>query len=159
MSESPYERSEAVPGADEATGVSRTQADTDTDPRTESGRGAGAGTAAAEAEAVADAAEEPGSDPAPGPSPLGLDPGTTGNAQVDTVLQRLSDADELRTHDHVAVYEDVHGALRDVLAALDARPSQGPPPPAAQVERASPVHPASPAPPVPAPPPSVRNRS
>lgn len=155
MSESPYERGGAVPvpGSDVATGVFRTQADTDTDPRTESGRGAGAGTAAAEAEAVTDAAEEPESDPAPGPSPLGLDPGTTGNAQVDTVLQRLSDADELPTHDHVAVYEDVHGALRDVLAALDARPSQGPPPPA------SPVHPAPPAPPVPAPPLSVWNRS
>lgn len=84
----------------------------------------------ADADAAADQVDEANdeADAAPGPSPLGLEPDVTGNADVDTVLQRLSDADELPTQDHVDVYEDVHGSLRDVLAALDEQHQRSPAP-------------------------------
>lgn len=70
--------------------------------------------------------QPPGGPPAP--EPLGVDLGETGNPEVDALVQRLADADELPTEDHVEVYEDVHGGLRDVLAALDQ--PVGPRPPA-----------------------------
>ncbi|WP_256069912.1 hypothetical protein [Streptomyces sp. DvalAA-14] len=60
--------------------------------------------------------------PAPGPVqplPLGVVVGVTGNADVDTAVVRLGDADELPTHAHIEVYEDVHRGLRDALTALD----------------------------------------
>ncbi|MDF3303152.1 hypothetical protein [Streptomyces tropicalis] len=62
------------------------------------------------------------------PAPLGVPRTPTGHAGVDAALERLGDADHLATDGHVAVYEDVHGGLRDALAALDTRP--GPPVPA-----------------------------
>lgn len=43
----------------------------------------------------------------------------TGQAAVDTLITRLSDADDLPTADHIDVYEDVHRGLRDALTALD----------------------------------------
>jgi hypothetical protein len=67
------------------------------------------------------------SDEAPGPVPLGGEAEATGNAEIDTLLERLSDANALPTESHIEVYEDVHRGLRDALTALDARP--GPPPP------------------------------
>ncbi|OSZ57719.1 hypothetical protein OQI_25725 [Streptomyces pharetrae CZA14] len=70
--------------------------------------------------------EDSASDPA-APAPLGVPRAPTGNADVDAALRRLADADHLATDGHVEVYEDVHGALRDALTALDARP--GPPAP------------------------------
>ncbi|MGW0086930.1 hypothetical protein [Streptomyces sp. NPDC003393] len=80
---------------------------------------------------------EPADDPlAPGdPAPLDIPRTPTGDAGVDAALERLGDVDHLATDGHVEVYEDVHGALRDVLTALDARP--GPPAPPAP----SPAHP------------------
>lgn len=57
---------------------------------------------------------------APRPTgPLGVAVGMTGNAEVDAVVVRLGDADELPTEGHIEVYEDVHQGLRDALAALD----------------------------------------
>jgi hypothetical protein len=67
------------------------------------------------------------SDEAVGPVLLGIATEATGNAEVDMLLERLSDANALPTGSHIEVYEEVHRGLRDVLTALDVRP--GPPPP------------------------------
>ncbi|MFJ2774244.1 hypothetical protein [Streptomyces sp. NPDC087300] len=72
------------------------------------------------------AAVEPSYDPA-GPAPLGVERTPTGNADVDTELARLGDADHLATDGHIEVYEDVHRGLRDALTALDARPGPSAP--------------------------------
>ncbi|MGX1544260.1 hypothetical protein [Streptomyces adustus] len=74
----------------------------------------------------------PASDPA-APAPLEISRVRTGNAEVDTLLERLGDADHLAADGHVEVYEDVHRGLRDALTALDARPGLPAPtrPPAA----------------------------
>ncbi|MFD9436337.1 hypothetical protein [Streptomyces sp. NPDC060002] len=61
------------------------------------------------------------------PAPLDVPRAPTGDAEVDALLDRLSDADHLATDGHVEVYEDVHRGLRDALTALDAHP--GPPAP------------------------------
>ena len=61
------------------------------------------------------------------PAPLNVPRTPTGNAEVDTRLDRLADADHLATDGHVEVYEDVHRGLRDALTALDTR--TGPPGP------------------------------
>ncbi|HEY5834165.1 hypothetical protein [Streptomyces sp.] len=53
------------------------------------------------------------------PGPLGVAVGMTGNAEVDAVVVRLGDADELPTEAHIEVYEDVHQGLREALASLD----------------------------------------
>ncbi|QEU95305.1 hypothetical protein [Streptomyces kanamyceticus] len=71
--------------------------------------------------------DEPSYDPA-APAPLGVERTPTGNADVDSRLARLGDADHLATDGHIEVYEDVHRGLRDALTALDSRP--GPPAPA-----------------------------
>jgi hypothetical protein len=76
--------------------------------------------------------EEGGPAPDPGPAapaPLDVPRTPTGDAGVDAALKRLGDADHLATDGHVAVYEDVHGGLRDALTALDARPGPPAPPP------------------------------
>ncbi|WP_327693935.1 hypothetical protein [Streptomyces sp. NBC_00459] len=78
------------------------------------------------ADTVPEAAVEPGADPG-APAPLNIPRTSTGNADVDALLDRLGDADHLATDGHVEVYEDVHRGLRDTLTALDARP--GPPAP------------------------------
>src|SRR3954451_10938017 len=70
--------------------------------------------------------DEPEYDPA-APAPLNVGRTPTGNAEVEDLLDRLTDADHLATDGHVEVYEDVHRGLRDTLTALDARP--GPPAP------------------------------
>ncbi|OEJ98306.1 hypothetical protein J116_022705 [Streptomyces thermolilacinus SPC6] len=62
-----------------------------------------------------------------GPLPLGVARTATGHGAVDTLLERLGDADHLAADEHLAVYEDVHRGLRDTLAALDAHPQPGPP--------------------------------
>ncbi|MEV5175628.1 hypothetical protein AB0L10_32125 [Streptomyces flaveolus] len=77
-------------------------------------------------EADIDTEAAPAYDPA-APAPLNVPRTPTGNADVDTQLDRLADADHLATDGHVEVYEDVHRGLRDALTALDARP--GPPAP------------------------------
>lgn len=66
-------------------------------------------------------------DPA-APAPLGVQRVETGDAGVDAQLKRLADADHLPADGHLAVYEDVHGGLRDALTALDARPAPAPAP-------------------------------
>ncbi|MFH8474161.1 hypothetical protein [Streptomyces sp. NPDC018000] len=66
-------------------------------------------------------------DPA-APVPLGVGRTPTGNAGVDTRLERLADADHLPADGHIEVYEDVHRGLRDALTALDARPAPAPVP-------------------------------
>lgn len=64
---------------------------------------------------------------APGPEPLGVVRTPTGNAGVDAALDRLADADELATAEHLEVYEDAHRRMRDPLEELDRRPGpQGP---------------------------------
>jgi hypothetical protein len=73
------------------------------------------------------AGPEPGPEPDPGPGagtdpepePLGVVLAETGNAEVDTAVERLRDADGLPVHGHIEVYEDVHRGLRDALTALD----------------------------------------
>nr|WP_106980468.1 hypothetical protein [Streptomyces varsoviensis] len=57
-----------------------------------------------------------------GPRPLGVHRAPTGNADVDTQLDRLADADHLAASGHLEVYEDVHRGLRSALTALDQRP-------------------------------------
>ncbi|MDF9812405.1 hypothetical protein [Streptomyces sp. SPB162] len=57
--------------------------------------------------------------PAGAIAPLGLTPAPTGQTAVDSLMVRLSDADDLPTADHLEVYEDVHRGLRDALTALD----------------------------------------
>ncbi|MGV9454346.1 hypothetical protein [Streptomyces sp. NPDC003635] len=86
-----------------------------------------------ETEAPQEAAVDLAHDPA-APAPLGVARTPTGNAEVDSQLERLADADHLATDGHVEVYEDVHRGLRDALTALDARP--GPPvPPSSHISR------------------------
>jgi hypothetical protein len=69
----------------------------------------------------ADPPEQPApvAEPEPAPEPLGVVLAETGNAEVDTAVDRLRDADELPVHAHIEVYEDVHRGLRDALTALD----------------------------------------
>lgn len=55
----------------------------------------------------------------PEPEPLGVAPVTTGNLDVDPMLARLGEVDALPTHQHLAVYEEVHAGLYATLAALD----------------------------------------
>ncbi|GAA0405325.1 hypothetical protein [Streptomyces luteireticuli] len=50
-----------------------------------------------------------------------IDRTPTGHPEVDAHLERLADADHLDADGHLAVYEDVHRGLKDVLAALDNR--------------------------------------
>ncbi|MET8578442.1 hypothetical protein [Streptomyces sp. NPDC005012] len=57
-------------------------------------------------------------DPA-APAPLGVPRTPTGDARVDAALERLADVDHLAADGHLEVYEDVHGALREALTALD----------------------------------------
>jgi hypothetical protein len=88
---------------------------------------------------------EPAGDPAcppepgapPPPAPLGVDRAPTGNPEVDAAAQRLADADELPTEDHIEVYEDVHTALRDILSALDRPAGPRPPQPRAPLQNRS----------------------
>ena len=89
----------------------------------------GAEPAAAPAEAPVEApTAAPTEAPAEGPTaapavdeprPLGVTVAATGNADVDAVVERLGDADELPVQAHLDVYEDVHRGLRDALTALD----------------------------------------
>ncbi|SEG58754.1 hypothetical protein SAMN05216223_106457 [Actinacidiphila yanglinensis] len=58
-------------------------------------------------------------EPDRGPVHLGVTVDTTGNAEVDAVVERLRDADALPTDAHIEVYEDVHAGLRNALTALD----------------------------------------
>ncbi|MEU8522503.1 hypothetical protein [Streptomyces sp. NBC_01216] len=63
------------------------------------------------------------------PTPLGVERVPTGHPRVDTLLERLADADHLAADGHLEVYEDVHRGLRDELNSLDAaRPGPGPAP-------------------------------
>lgn len=62
---------------------------------------------------------ETGAETDPEPEPLGVVLAETGNAEVDTAVERLRDADGLPVHGHIEVYEDVHRGLRDALTALD----------------------------------------
>lgn len=78
-----------------------------------------------------------------GPVPLGVARTPTGNADVDAVLDRLADADELPTGSHLEVYEDAHRRMRETLEELDR--TQGPPPPGPAQPHGNP-RPANPAP-------------
>ncbi|WP_329574704.1 hypothetical protein [Streptomyces sp. NBC_01361] len=69
--------------------------------------------------------DEPSYEPA-APAVLGVPRTPTGNADVDTGLDRLADVDHLTADGHIEVYEDVHRGLRDALTALDARPEPSP---------------------------------
>jgi hypothetical protein len=56
---------------------------------------------------------------ASGPEPLGVQVAATGNREVDALIGRLGDVDDLPTENHIEVYEDVHQGLRAALTALD----------------------------------------
>ncbi|MFD4373126.1 hypothetical protein [Streptomyces sp. NPDC058486] len=56
-------------------------------------------------------------------APLGVDREPTGLPAVDALLERLGEADHLPADGHLAVYEDVHRALRAELTTLDAHPA------------------------------------
>ncbi|MGP4114564.1 hypothetical protein ACTWP5_27110 [Streptomyces sp. 4N509B] len=58
----------------------------------------------------------------PPAAPLGVGTRPTGHPGVDAQLDRLADVDHLDVAEHLAVYEDVHRALRDTLTALDQQP-------------------------------------
>lgn len=47
------------------------------------------------------------------------EPEPTGHPQVDRLLERLCELDEVPTADHVTVYDEIHRGLQDVLADLD----------------------------------------
>ncbi len=53
------------------------------------------------------------------PEPLGIEPTATGHPAVEAALARLAVLDGAPVTGHAAVYEDVHGSLTEVLAALD----------------------------------------
>ena len=78
-------------------------------------------------EEAAEPQPSPDPEPTAGPHPLDVTVERTGNPDVDALLERLADADDLPTEGHIEVYEDVHRGLRDTLTALDSRP--GPPGP------------------------------
>lgn len=46
-------------------------------------------------------------------------PEPTGHPQVDQLLERLRELDEVPTADHVTIYDEIHRGLQDVLADLD----------------------------------------
>jgi hypothetical protein len=56
---------------------------------------------------------------ASGSESLGVQVAPTGNPEVDALIGRLGDADDLPTENHIEVYEDVHQGLRAALTALD----------------------------------------
>jgi hypothetical protein len=62
-------------------------------------------------ETVIESADEPAHEVAE------LEP--TGHPRVDEVLMRLRALEDAPTADHVAVYDEIHRALQDVLADLD----------------------------------------
>jgi hypothetical protein len=75
--------------------------------------------------------DEPQATPASPPTDqqaLGRGVQPTGHPEVDDQLRRLADADSLAVAGHIEVYEDVHRALRETLAALDQRPGPAPGP-------------------------------
>ncbi|WP_069814303.1 hypothetical protein [Streptomyces sp. TP-A0874] len=76
-------------------------------------------------------ATEVGSGPGPHRTP-------TGNPEVDAGLERLADAEPLTVEGHLEVYEDVHGRLRETLAALDSHPGPPAPPTPADQDRLRP---------------------
>ena len=47
----------------------------------------------------------------------------TGEARVDQVVAGLDRLGGLPVHEHVAVYEDAHATLRQVLSELDSGPA------------------------------------
>lgn len=114
---------QGVSGANAAAGaafVTGTAGDGAADVVTTGDGGEGTG-----AEMVAAAPDGPAPD---GPAPLGVATAPTGDTQVDSVLERLADADHLPADGHPEVYEDVHRGLREVLDALDAPPGPVPAP-------------------------------
>ena len=50
----------------------------------------------------------------------------TGEARVDEAIAALDRLGELPVDDHVAVFEDTHARLREVLSELDPRAGQQP---------------------------------
>lgn len=50
----------------------------------------------------------------------------TGEARVDQVIAGLDRLADLPTGEHVAVYEDAHARLRQVLSELDSGPATEP---------------------------------
>ncbi|GLZ11746.1 hypothetical protein Acsp04_19810 [Actinomadura sp. NBRC 104425] len=74
--------------------------------------------------------------------PAGPPPEPTGDPRVDLVLQRLTELGGAPVSRHVAVFEDVHQRLQDLLASADEPEDAGPPVP----------RPPGPRPPMPRPP-------
>ncbi|MFD8705737.1 hypothetical protein ACFV1W_24540 [Kitasatospora sp. NPDC059648] len=60
-----------------------------------------------------------GGSPGEATGPLGVELLPTGHPGVDAGLARLEALDGVPAEAHVAVYEDVHQRLADLLAALD----------------------------------------
>jgi hypothetical protein len=68
-----------------------------------------------------EAVAPPATQPEPGPRP---EPQSFGDERVDRAVERLSELDERAVGDHVEVFDDIHGRLRDALeeAAVDTSP-------------------------------------
>ncbi|MFD7628330.1 hypothetical protein ACFV7Q_20195 [Streptomyces sp. NPDC059851] len=120
--------SDRAPDASETSAVPEPSAGTGTSTGPD-GLDVAPGDAPAEAERAASAGVQAADEAAAGPvgaAPLDLVRTPTGHAAVDAHLERLAEADHLTADRHVAVYEDVHRGLREVLTALDAPPLPGP---------------------------------
>jgi hypothetical protein len=68
----------------------------------------------------------PGADAHPPASRAQAKP--AGEPSVDALIARLDGLDALSLDGHVAVFEDTHAGLRQVLSELDAAPDAGPQP-------------------------------
>lgn len=66
--------------------------------------------------------------PAAVPFPAAPPPEPTGEEKVDAALGRLAELARLPVSEHVAVFEDVHRRVQDVLTSVD-QETAGPPTP------------------------------
>jgi hypothetical protein len=65
----------------------------------------------------------PGASADAGPPRLADEPAPTGDDRVDAAVAGLSRLAGLPADEHVAVLEETHGRLRDILGELDEGPS------------------------------------
>ncbi|MGH3318212.1 MAG: hypothetical protein ACRDO0_18875 [Nocardioidaceae bacterium] len=80
-------------------------------------------TEAVEHQPEPEAHPEPEAGPEPQPQHR-PEPQSFGDARVDRAVERLAELDERAVGDHVEVFDDIHGRLRDALeeAAVDTSP-------------------------------------
>jgi hypothetical protein len=80
-------------------------------------------TEAVEPQTDPEAHPEPEAEPEPAPEHR-PEPQSFGDERVDRAVERLAELDERAVGDHVEVFDDIHGRLRDALeeAAVDTSP-------------------------------------